>query len=240
MSSETENAVIRYTTDGNEPGETSPVYTEPLELAPGVTVKARAYEDVYHEPSDSESVELPEPVPIDITLGMVLKDGSTVVYDRGEEFGDYATIFDEIARISPGVDDGSAESQNWRFLIADNLANVKLYKWGKDGMVSLSDTVGGGLYNTETIKNTLGYEYGDMCYYAQGQSDKTGYHWFVPSSEELEAVCANNIIDLGNTQYWTSVSSASDQSRGILFTPPNGFGTSFRTNFNSVLLFRRI
>jgi len=42
----TENAVIRYTIDGNDPTENSPVYSEPLQFdlwEGGVTLKARAY-----------------------------------------------------------------------------------------------------------------------------------------------------------------------------------------------------
>lgn len=43
LSSNTPGAIIRYTTDGKEPSETSPTYTTPLTPANSCTVKAKAY-----------------------------------------------------------------------------------------------------------------------------------------------------------------------------------------------------
>jgi protein translocase SecG subunit len=41
----TEGTTIRYTTDGTDPDENSAVYTKPLRVEPGTTVKARAFRE---------------------------------------------------------------------------------------------------------------------------------------------------------------------------------------------------
>jgi hypothetical protein len=41
----TPGAVIHYTTDGSEPGNDSPTYTQPLQISEAVTIKARTYWD---------------------------------------------------------------------------------------------------------------------------------------------------------------------------------------------------
>ena len=45
ISSATEGAAIRYTTDGSEPGSSSPVYTAPITLTATTTLKAYAFKD---------------------------------------------------------------------------------------------------------------------------------------------------------------------------------------------------
>jgi formylglycine-generating enzyme required for sulfatase activity len=48
---EIEEVVIRYTTDGSNPSESSPEYTEPVEIAHSTILKARAYHEDWN-PSD--------------------------------------------------------------------------------------------------------------------------------------------------------------------------------------------
>ena len=51
MSSRTEGAAIRYTLDGSEPTEASPLYTEPFRITESCTIRARAFKDGF--PSSS-------------------------------------------------------------------------------------------------------------------------------------------------------------------------------------------
>lgn len=51
LSCATEGATIHFTLNGDEPKETSPVFSEPLTFSQTTTVKARAFKDEY-EPSD--------------------------------------------------------------------------------------------------------------------------------------------------------------------------------------------
>lgn len=194
MSSKTENAVIRYTTDGNEPGETSPVYTEPLELAPGVTVKARAYEDVYHEPSDSESVELPEPVAMEISIGTVIGD-DIVFYDRGAEYGDYFILTNELIRISTGIDDESIDSSNWRFLLFNKNYKDTLSSYTTEDVETYTE-IGTGLYNTQftssmSAKNDL-----------EDIRTSTGKKYFIGSGQEVRQFVLNKD---SYTTYYNSI-----------------------------------
>lgn len=198
MSSETENAVIRYTTDGNEPGETSPVYTEPLELAPGVTVKARAYEDVYHEPSDLYSVTFPnELTPTEnIPIGTTLYDGSIIFYDRGAEYGDYSLFADNLFKLSDSIDDGSYNSDNWRFLISWN--PQKLVYCNKpvniSGDFNIRDSnIGYGYQNTVNAITAYGKNTSLMWYDIKQFRETNGSEWFVPTYREAKEL--NSIID---------------------------------------------
>ena len=66
-----------------------------------------------------------------VTVPMQLSDGSVLFYDRGEQYGEYLLVDGEIERQSEGVDDGTYNSQNWRYLICDqhDLDNGT-FQWG--------------------------------------------------------------------------------------------------------------
>ena len=49
IASGTDGATIRYTTDGSDPGATSPIYSGPIVLGGNVTVKARAFAAPMHD-----------------------------------------------------------------------------------------------------------------------------------------------------------------------------------------------
>lgn len=63
-------------------------------------------------------------------VGDVLSDGSILFYDRGSNYGNYLNAGEDIVRISDGDDDGTYNSQNWRYLICDarDLGGAK--SWG--------------------------------------------------------------------------------------------------------------
>jgi protein translocase SecG subunit len=81
ITSETDGAIVRYTTDGSEPTAESTVYTGPIRVKPGMAIKARAFspdptvnaskivEAAYSEPAPAET---PTETPADAN------DGETV------------------------------------------------------------------------------------------------------------------------------------------------------------------
>jgi uncharacterized repeat protein (TIGR02543 family) len=73
LSCDTDRSVIRYTTDGSEPTEESAEYGEPIQVATGTTVKARAYRSGM-APSDVATFEYS----IERTVTFDTGDGSAV------------------------------------------------------------------------------------------------------------------------------------------------------------------
>ena len=65
LSCETDDVTIRYTTDGSEPTEESPVYGGWIEVAESATVKARAFRDGW---KPSETLELAYEIVHDVTF----------------------------------------------------------------------------------------------------------------------------------------------------------------------------
>lgn len=69
---------------------------------------------------------------IPVVVPMKLPDGSILFYDRGSSYGDYK-INDSgyPKRIDGAVDDGTATSTNWRYLICDQHdTSDKALDWG--------------------------------------------------------------------------------------------------------------
>ena len=140
------------------------------------------------------------PTPIAITVPMKLPDGSILFYDRGSAYGEYSVIGGNVVRISGGVDDGSAESTYWRYLICDqhDLDNGT-FQWGpyttNEGLTGTA--VGYGLPNTEAMIA----KYGDNNTYwwksIKEKRDNTGLDWFMPSKDELDMVYDNRTVITG-------------------------------------------
>lgn len=125
ISCETQDAKIMYTTDDSEPTESSNLYSDVFEVDSPVTIKARAFKEGY-EPSD---IAIRKYVPV--TVPMALPDGSVLFYDRGASYGEYH--IDDIGypvRNDGAVDDGSAGSLNWRYLICDSANLSERRPWG--------------------------------------------------------------------------------------------------------------
>ena len=75
----TEDAVIRYTTDGTDPTDLSPGYTVPIELSEDTTLKARAYKYGWIESEIAEAIYIIDIIPDE----MVLVEGGTFSPDGG-------------------------------------------------------------------------------------------------------------------------------------------------------------
>ena len=214
----TPDSIIRYTLDGNDPTETSTLYEGEFDVTPPVTVKARGFKEGWIE-SDVASYEVEAPpVP---TVPMALPDGSVLFYDRGTSYGEYK-INDSgyPKRLDGTVDDGSAESQNWRYLICDqhDLDNGT-FQWGVDTTEGLTGTaIGVGLPNTNAMIAKYATDASYWWKLIKEKRDNTGLKWFMPSKDELNIVYQNKGIITQNgggdfstdTRYWSSSESNID------------------------------
>ena len=212
----TPDASIRYTDDGADPTESSNLYEAPLTVTPPVTIKARGYKEGY-EPSDVATKKIMKPV----TVPMALPDDSVLFYDRGASYGEYH--IDDTgypAREDSAEDDGSATSNNWRYLICDSANLSSDRQWGVYGTdEGLTGTaVGVGLPNTEAMLS----KYKDNATYLwnliQARRNATGgKKWFLPSKDELNIIYQNKDIIIQNgggdlptdVRYWSSSEASS-------------------------------
>lgn len=214
---DTQDAIIRYTTNGNDPTESDTVYSIPFSVDAGTTVKAKAWKEGMN-PSAVASAEAPDELqPTSVPLGSVLSDGSVVIYDRGSSYGDYNLTGGVLTRLSAGTDDETATSNNWRFLIADsvdmegNNGGVGQNKpWA--GSISEIDslpgaTLGYGLPNTNSIIEKIGSNQSYLWYQLNQKRQSTDYKWFVPVYEEAEHLYTakgNAQIEISDSIYWLS------------------------------------
>ena len=160
----------------------------------------------------------------DITVPMQLSDGSILFYDRGASYGEYRiNDLGYPERIDGTIDDGSAESQNWRYLICDQHDLEGTRQWGpygtNEGIPTLvNQPVGYGLSNS----NVMIAKYADNDAYwwklIKEKRDSTSLKWFMPSINELNAMYNNREI-ITNTggdafqtdvAYWSSSEGGSD------------------------------
>ena len=212
LACETQEAIIRYTTNGVDPTETDTVYSVPFTVDTGATVKAKAWKDGMIA-SAVASAEAPEPLtPTSVPLGSVLSDGSVVIYDRGSTYGDYNLTSGVLTRLSAGVDDESASSNNWRFLIADsadmagnNGGTGDNKPWGPSELIEgISENgYGYGLANTNIILAQLGTYESYIWYTVQQRRTSDGMKWFVPCTQELA-----EIYDSADDSIITGISNA--------------------------------
>ena len=159
-----------------------------------------------------------------VTVPMQLPDGSILFYDRGSAYGEYSAIGSDIVRISDGVDDGSAESTYWRYLICDqhDLDNGT-FQWGpyatNEGMIDVKyEDMGYGLPNTNAMIAKYDTNTSYWWKLIKEKRDNTGLNWFMPSKNELNLIYENRNIITGqggdafktDNAYWSSTEGNSD------------------------------
>lgn len=150
-----------------------------------------------------------------VTVPMTLSDGSVLFYDRGVQYGEYIIINGNIIRISEGIDDGSATSTYWRYLICDPSDPVLKKGWGPRGTYEglIGTAVGIGLPNTEAMISK--YRDNDSYWwkFIKEKRDNTGFNWFMPSLDELNLIYNNrDVISLEGLglSHWSSSEFESD------------------------------
>lgn len=217
---DTQDAIIRYTTNGNDPTESDTVYSIPFSVDADTTVKAKAWKEGMN-PSAVASAEAPDELqPTSVPLGSVLSDGSVVIYDRGSSYGDYNLTSGVLTRLSAGTDDETATSQNWRFLIADsadmegNNGGVGENKPAGDGTVVQETTqtgVGNGLVNTNKFIDIWGSNDSYLWKNVVQKRQSDGLNWFLPNgsdASEINNAFNNSLIDgIANQEYFLGYSN---------------------------------
>lgn len=212
ISHERNSSEIRYTDTGEDPTDNSSLYSNPITVSDGDTIKARAYEELF-TPSDVAEFNVDVALPSltnTITIGTELNDG-IVVYDRGESYGDYSIHNGELIRLSKGIDTGEYNNKNWRFLVAgkNDLANsywglVNPYQLGANvtmgyGPSNTMRFLNAFSANTQTIWNQI-YEY----------RKENGDKWFLPSQYEASTTSFQNYID--DNWHWCANQNAGNSA----------------------------
>lgn len=226
---DTQDAIIRYTTNGNDPTESDTVYSVPFSVNEGTTVKAKAWKEGMN-PSAVASAEAPEELqPTSVPLGSVLSDGSVVIYDRGSSYGDYNLTSGVLMRLSTGIDDETATSDNWRFLIADsadmegNNGGVGQNKPAGDNTAVQETTqtgIGNGLVNTNKFIEVWGSNDAYLWKTVVQKRQDDGLKWFLPNdadASEINNASKNSLIDeIANQEYFLGYSNNDFTTQGTV------------------------
>lgn len=189
-----------------------------------------------------------------VVIPIQLPDGSILFYDRGTSYGVYK-INDSgyPERIDGAVDDDSAGSLNWRYLICDSANLSERRKWGPydtdEGMTDAKyEDFGYGLPNTEALISKYGGKSSYIWQLVQNKRNATdGKKWFVPSKDELNIIYQNKDIIVNASggsfptdyAYWSSSENNSRYAWNQAFSNGNPFGNGKRNTLYCRLL-RRI
>lgn len=136
----TEDAVIRYTTDGSEPTDTSTVFTEPFEVTGTTTVKAKAWKDGLN-PSFVSAATYTFPIEVEdiAAFKAAYSDGNTGVY---KITGDVKFVF---------------KGDNRYIYITDESASLLIYD--QSGVIKNNytngDIISGGVYGTHSLYHEM-------------------------------------------------------------------------------------
>ena len=198
---------------------------------------------------DGANIVIIEP----ITIPMQLPDGSILFYDRGEQYGEYLLVDGEIERQSEGVDNGTYNSQNWRYLICDSANLSESRGWGPNNTNErMTDTyVGYGLPNTETLLSKYGNNSSYIWQLVKNKRNDTGgKKWFVPSKDELDIIHQNKKIITQNGGgnfptggYWSSSEYNINYAWDLWFSTgsnDNQYSERYKNTRETCRLLRRI
>lgn len=246
----TADAIIRYTTDGTGITEQSPIYSSPFSAEYGTIIMAKGFKDGL-APSDVASLKVGALTVTDPSqiLYAALTDG-VVFYDRGEEYGDYNLTDGVLTRISAGVDDETAESINWRYLIAQT-EDLFAYSEGIVWSTVLVSTglkdhnYGAGLPNTNSLISMYSNNSDLIWSHVKNERLTTGKNWFIPSGSELGGMI-NNRDKISSENTWNGnyyASSTEASSTDCACKDANGTSYNIdknRVNYFNWRLIRRI
>lgn len=179
-----------------------------------IVVYVRVFHYGKENPSDATNVVINKYYP-PLTIPTVLPDGSVLFYDRGESYGDYEIGSDGYPRrITVTIDDETAESQNWRYLICNKSDLSEKYTLGTlPSSLKISQIgtgFGYGLSNTNLRISADESNY-HAWYIIALTRQTTSEKWFLPSKDELNILYENKNIIIQNggenfesDYYWSS------------------------------------
>lgn len=188
------------------------------------------------------------------TIPMKLPDGSILFYDRGTSYGEY--IINDSGypeRIDGAVDDGSAGSLNWRYLICDqhDLDNGT-FQWGPNKNEGTTNkkyqNMGYGLPNTNAMITKYATNTSYWWRLIKKKRDNTGLDWFMPSKYELDMIYDNRTVITGqggdafktDTAYWSSSEDTFSTFACNQYFSNGNQGTLNKDSSNHCRLLRRI
>lgn len=241
---ETEGVNYKYSTDDSEPSLVSEDLNSSgrFRIVSGspMTIKIRAYKDGM-EPSDIATCTYTP-----VTVPMALPDGSVLFYDRGSQYGEYKIEDDGYpVRCDGAVDDGTYNSQNWRYLICDK-SDLDNKQWGPSD-VHEEELLDIGIRDTDLMISRYSNNESYCWKLIKDKRDNTGFDWFMPSVTDCEKIFNNMqyITDCGGDVlstsylYWTCEQFNTEYADCFAFSIGNMFGNPKSDNKPSRLL-RRI
>lgn len=259
MTCEIDGAEIHYETSGSadivpaDPTKSSSLYSSEFGLSvssAGAQISAKAFKDGMEDSDAITKIIKP------ITVPMALPDGSVLFYARGQGYGEYHIGDDGYpVRNDGAMDDGSAESKNWRYLICDS-ADLESFtgdnrKWGISQNENLTGTtdIGYGLPNTNSmISDYVNKSYSNTYWWKwiKEKRDSTGFNWFMPSHDELYALYTNkdDISSLLEESlsgfYWSSTEYNKDKAYIMGFSTGETYDTLEKSVSHKCRVIRRI
>lgn len=209
LGSATEGAVIRYTLDGSEPNEKSPIYSEPLRLQRSTTIKAKGYKDGF-EPSRTYSIIATKAEPKTAIPISPSRNGVSYTYFEGE----FQWVAD-LAKAKPLEMGIMAEPSIKEAKSADHFGYIfkgyilapedGVYEFATrsdDGSILYigsvkvvdNDASHAAIEATGRIALKKGFHPFTLSYFEDYEGEFLGWSWRTPSMKALEAIPASSLF----------------------------------------------